>query len=38
LRDVDMVARLGGDEFVVLLENISHSEDAARIAQMTSPI
>ncbi|MDD1615208.1 MAG: response regulator receiver modulated diguanylate cyclase/phosphodiesterase [Methylococcaceae bacterium NSP1-2] len=34
LRDVDMVARLGGDEFVVLLENISHSEDAARIAQM----
>ncbi|MFI3190345.1 hypothetical protein BCS42_14410 [Crenothrix sp. D3] len=33
LRDVDMVARLGGDEFVVVLENITHSEDAARIAQ-----
>jgi diguanylate cyclase (GGDEF)-like protein/PAS domain S-box-containing protein len=33
LRDVDMVARLGGDEFVVVLENITHSEDAARIAK-----
>ena len=33
LRDVDMVARLGGDEFVVLLEDISHSQDAARIAE-----
>jgi diguanylate cyclase (GGDEF)-like protein/PAS domain S-box-containing protein len=34
LRDMDMVARLGGDEFVILLENISQSEDAARIAQV----
>ncbi len=33
LRDVDMVARLGGDEFVVLLENITHADDAARIAE-----
>ncbi|MGZ5052490.1 MAG: putative bifunctional diguanylate cyclase/phosphodiesterase [Methylobacter sp.] len=33
LRDVDMVARLGGDEFIILLENIAHSEDAARIAE-----
>jgi diguanylate cyclase (GGDEF)-like protein/hemerythrin-like metal-binding protein/PAS domain S-box-containing protein len=32
VRDVDMVARLGGDEFVVLLEDISHTEDAARVA------
>ncbi len=33
LRDVDLVARLGGDEFVVLLEDITHSEDAARISE-----
>lgn len=33
LRDVDMVARLGGDEFVVLLEDINHPEDAARVAE-----
>jgi diguanylate cyclase (GGDEF)-like protein/hemerythrin-like metal-binding protein/PAS domain S-box-containing protein len=32
LRDVDIVARLGGDEFVVLLEDIAHPEDAARVA------
>jgi diguanylate cyclase (GGDEF)-like protein/hemerythrin-like metal-binding protein/PAS domain S-box-containing protein len=32
LREVDMVARLGGDEFVVLLEDITHVEDAARVA------
>lgn len=32
LRTTDMVARLGGDEFVVLLEDISHQDDAARIA------
>ena len=33
LRDVDMLARLGGDEFVVLLEDIAHPEDAARVAE-----
>jgi diguanylate cyclase (GGDEF)-like protein/PAS domain S-box-containing protein len=33
LRDVDMVARLGGDEFIVLLEEIAHPEDAARVAE-----
>ncbi len=32
LRNTDMVARLGGDEFVVLLEDISHQDDAARVA------
>lgn len=32
LREVDMVARLGGDEFVVVLDNISHPDDAARVA------
>ncbi|MFU8788465.1 MAG: putative bifunctional diguanylate cyclase/phosphodiesterase [Methylobacter sp.] len=32
LRDVDMLSRLGGDEFVVLLEDIAHTEDAARVA------
>ncbi len=34
LRNTDMVARLGGDEFVVLLDDISHKEDAARVAEM----
>jgi diguanylate cyclase (GGDEF)-like protein/PAS domain S-box-containing protein len=33
VRDIDTVARLGGDEFTVVLENIAHPEDAARIAQ-----
>ncbi|MGZ8160162.1 MAG: EAL domain-containing protein, partial [Methylobacter sp.] len=33
LRDVDIVARLGGDEFIVLLEDITHPEDAARVAE-----
>ncbi|TAN68334.1 MAG: EAL domain-containing protein [Methylobacter sp.] len=33
LRDIDMVARLGGDEFIVLLEDIAHPEDAARVAE-----
>ena len=33
LRKVDLVARLGGDEFIVLLEDISHPNDAARIAE-----
>ena len=33
LREVDVVARLGGDEFIILLEDIAHPEDAARIAE-----
>jgi diguanylate cyclase (GGDEF)-like protein len=33
VRASDTVARLGGDEFVVLLPEISHSEDAAIVAQ-----
>jgi len=33
LREVDLVARWGGDEFVVLLEDVAHTEDAARIAE-----
>jgi len=28
-----MVARLGGDEFIVLLEDITHPDDAARVAE-----
>jgi diguanylate cyclase (GGDEF)-like protein len=32
LRGVDTVCRLGGDEFTVLLEDIAHVEDAARLA------
>jgi diguanylate cyclase (GGDEF)-like protein/PAS domain S-box-containing protein len=32
LRSMDMVCRLGGDEFTVLLEDIAHADDAARIA------
>lgn len=33
LRTTDTVSRLGGDEFTVILEDLSSSEDAARIAQ-----
>lgn len=32
LRGVDTVARLGGDEFAVLLEDLSHPQDAANVA------
>ncbi|WP_329740828.1 bifunctional diguanylate cyclase/phosphodiesterase [Dyella sp. A6] len=32
VRESDTVSRLGGDEFAVLLEQISHPEDAAHIA------
>jgi EAL domain-containing protein (putative c-di-GMP-specific phosphodiesterase class I) len=33
LREVDVVARLGGDEFIILLEDITHPENAAQIAE-----
>ena len=33
LRQIDTVARLGGDEFTVMLEDIAHPEDAARVAE-----
>ncbi|MEQ1529646.1 MAG: EAL domain-containing protein, partial [Methylococcales bacterium] len=33
LREADTVARLGGDEFTVLLEDINHSDDVAKIAE-----
>jgi diguanylate cyclase (GGDEF)-like protein/PAS domain S-box-containing protein len=32
LRESDLVARLGGDEFAVLMQGISHPEDAAMLA------
>lgn len=34
LRKIDTVARLGGDEFTVMLEDIAHPEDAARVADL----
>lgn len=34
LRVSDTVSRLGGDEFVVLLEGLSHSEQAAQVAAL----
>jgi diguanylate cyclase (GGDEF)-like protein/PAS domain S-box-containing protein len=33
LRGVDTVTRLGGDEFTVLLQNMTQTDDAARVAQ-----
>jgi diguanylate cyclase (GGDEF)-like protein len=33
VRDEDTIARLGGDEFTVILQDISHREDAASIAR-----
>ncbi len=33
LRETDMVARLGGDEFIILLEDVNHPDDVARIAK-----
>ncbi len=33
LREQDTIARIGGDEFVVILEGLTHSEDAANLAQ-----
>ncbi|MGQ7959475.1 putative bifunctional diguanylate cyclase/phosphodiesterase [Pseudomonas sp. SP16.1] len=33
LRPYDSLARIGGDEFTALLDNLSHPEDAARVAE-----
>lgn len=33
LRDGDLVARLGGDEFAIILEEINHVDDIARIVK-----
>jgi len=33
LRATDTICRQGGDEFVILLEDLNHAEDAARIAE-----
>ncbi len=33
LREGDLIGRLGGDEFAVVLENLSHPEDAGRLAE-----
>lgn len=33
LRKEDTLARVGGDEFVILIENLAHEADAARVAQ-----
>lgn len=33
LRSIDTVARVGGDEFAILLENMDHATDAARVAR-----
>ena len=38
LRKVDLLARLGGDEFIMLLEDITHTEDAARVAEQVIAI
>lgn len=35
VRSHDVLARQGGDEFIVLLNNINHIDDVARIAQKT---
>ncbi len=33
IRDSDVLARVGGDEFIVLLEGISHQDEAALVAE-----
>jgi diguanylate cyclase (GGDEF)-like protein len=33
LREGDLISRLGGDEFAVVIENLTHPEDAGRLAK-----
>jgi len=33
IRDSDIVCRIGGDEFTIILNDISHPEDAAKVAK-----
>ena len=33
MREGDLIARLGGDEFAIVLDNLTHIEDAGRIAE-----
>jgi predicted signal transduction protein with EAL and GGDEF domain len=35
VRAQDILARLGGDEFIILLSDITHIDDAARVAEKT---
>lgn len=35
VRAQDILARLGGDEFIILLSDITHTDDAARVAEKT---
>ena len=38
VRECDTVARLGGDEFVILLENVDHARDCARVAEAINQV
>ena len=37
VRKGDIVARLGGDEFTVIMENLTHAEDASKVAAKIIP-
>ena len=37
VRKGDIVARLGGDEFTVIMENLTHAEDASKVANKIIP-
>jgi diguanylate cyclase (GGDEF)-like protein/PAS domain S-box-containing protein len=38
MRESDILARIGGDEFTILLPDITHVEDAARISEKISTV